>query len=132
MRTIKLRRYDDQRGNLIENTLEQIMLDSRHFFVSKSKPGVVRGNHYHHRKSEWFYIIQGQAKFCVEDIATKEREEIIVHDSDDIIINLTSDKAHAFKNTGENELILLALVNEVHNQNDPDTFPYEIYPITNN
>lgn len=123
---IKLREYSDNRGNLVENTLIDIMNNSQHFFVSKSKPNVVRANHYHHRKSEWFYIIQGTCKIAIKDLKTKETAEKIIKDSDHIILNIGPNIAHAFQNIGENELILLALINEVHNQDDPDTYEYKL------
>lgn len=122
----QLKRYSDVRGSLVENTFLKIMQESQHFFVSKSKPGVIRGNHYHLRKSEWFYIIQGECVLYIEDRNTKKKEERIVKAEDDVIIHMEPNKAHAFKNTGNQELILLALINEVHDQDDPDTYPYEV------
>lgn len=127
MKTKKLRRYSDHRGFLVENTDKKIMLGSQHFFISKSNKNVIRGNHYHHRKSEWFYVLQGKCKFCTEDIKTKKREELVVDEKDDILVNTVPGKAHAFKNIGKKELIILALVNEAHNQKDPDTYPYIVY-----
>ena len=122
MKSIKLRQFSDHRGSLIENTLEKIMLDSRHFFVSKSKPGTVRGNHYHKHKSEWFYIIQGTCKLIIKDNKTKVIVEQTISDTDNIMIHIEPGVAHAFKNTGKSELILLALVNEVLDKNKPDTY----------
>lgn len=126
MKTVKLKRYSDQRGSLVENTNELIMTASHHFFVSKSITGIVRGNHYHKRKSEWFYVIQGKCKIVIEDINTKKREEIDVDEKEDLVVNIGPNKAHAFKNLGDGEMILLALVNEVHDQKDPDTFEYKL------
>lgn len=126
MRVIKLRQYTDGRGALCENTLPEIMSNSKHFFISKSKPGVIRGNHYHIHKSEWFYVIQGSCKIVVEDINTKDQEKIIINDVDNSIIFMAPLKAHAFQNTGSDELILLALVNEVFDQKNPDTVPYKV------
>lgn len=124
--TVSLRQYQDARGSLTENSVPDIMKDSQHFFISKSKPGVIRGNHYHKRKSEWFYILQGSGEIIVEDIDTKERTSLLVRESDQLLVHMEPLKSHAFKNIGENEMILLALVNEPHNQADPDTYPYKI------
>lgn len=126
MEIIELKKYTDERGSLVENTFPGIFKEARHFFVSKSKPGVIRGNHYHFRKSEWFYVIQGECELVVEDLKTGEKETRIVKDSQNIIIHMEPNKSHAFKNVGNEELILLALVNEAHNQNDPDTYPHEV------
>jgi dTDP-4-dehydrorhamnose 3,5-epimerase-like enzyme len=125
-KSIRLREYKDKRGNLVENTLLKIMNDSRHFFISKSKPNIIRANHYHLRKSEWFYVIQGNCKIKLEDLKTHKMEEISVKDTDNIMVYIGPNIAHAFQNTGKKELILLALVNEVHDQKDPDTNPYKL------
>lgn len=126
MDKVKLRKHKDSRGSLTENTLPRIMKESKHFFVSKSKPEVMRGNHYHLRKSEWFYVIQGKCKLVIEDINTKKNEDAVVDGKENIAIHIGPNCAHAFKNIGKNELILLALINEVFDENDPDTYPYNL------
>lgn len=126
IKKIKLRLHKWENGNLVENTLEKIVTDSKHFFVSKSDPGVVRGNHYHRRKSEWFYLIQGKCKVRAVDPRTKQKEEFTLKDNQHIILNFEPNIVHAFKNVGKNEMILMALVNESHNQKDPDTYKYVI------
>ena len=126
MKIVKLKRYSDIRGHLVENTDKNIMTASKHFFISKSKAGVIRGNHYHKRKSEWFYVIQGKCRIVAENIVTKKREEINIDEKDDLAVNVGPNTAHAFKNVGSDEMILLALVNEAHNQKDPDTYKYKL------
>lgn len=126
MKIVKLKKYSDKRGSLIENTQSSIFKNAKHFFVSKSKPGVVRGNHYHLRKAEWFYVIQGSCRIVAKDIKTGEKEAKLVRASHNVIIYMEPGKSHAFKNIGKEELILLALVNEVHNQKDPDTYSYKV------
>ena len=124
IKIIKLRKYSDKRGSLVENTLTSIVTGSKHFFVSKSKPGVVRGNHYHKKKKEWFYLIQGKCIFYIKDIISKKTEFIELNDKDNSIIQVEPNKAHAIKNTGKNEMILLALVNEPLDKKSPDTYSY--------
>ncbi len=126
MEIVKLKKYSDPRGSLMENTFPDIFKETKHFFVSKSKPGVIRGNHYHLRKSEWFYVIQGECRIVIKDMKTGKKETRMVKASQNIVIHMEPNKSHAFKNTGKEELILLALVNEVHNQQDPDTYPHKV------
>lgn len=126
MKIVKLKKYSDVRGSLVENTDPTIFKTTKHFFVSKSKPGVIRGNHYHFRKSEWFYVIQGECKLVVKDLKTGKKETKLIKASQNIMVNMEPNKSHAFKNVGKEELILLALINEVHNQKDPDTYPHEV------
>jgi UDP-2-acetamido-2,6-beta-L-arabino-hexul-4-ose reductase len=126
MNTIKLRERIDARGNLVENTKEQVMTNSRHFFVSKSIPGAVRGNHYHKEKQEFFFVIQGKCEIAIKDLKSEQSESIIVSDKDNLLVSVEPNKAHAIKNVGKNELILLALVNKPLDQNNPDTYPYKV------
>ena len=126
MKIVHLRRHEDNRGWLTENTLEKIMEESRHFFVSCSKPGIVRGNHYHKHKSEWFYVIKGACQIIIEDVETKKRQKKIIKDTDLSIIQVLPNQAHAFKNVGDGEMYLLALVNEVLDHHNPDTYDYKL------
>jgi UDP-2-acetamido-2,6-beta-L-arabino-hexul-4-ose reductase len=124
--TLPLKEYIDSRGSLVENCINSIFDEIKHFFVSKSKVNIVRGNHYHTKKAEWFYVISGKCLFVVEDINTKIREEIIISDSDNILIYNKPGFAHAFKNIGDSEMILLALINEPLDKLNPDTFEYKV------
>lgn len=124
--TIKLSKNVDERGNLLANTREDIMHEVKHFFVSRSVPGAVRGNHYHKHKTEWFLIIQGTCEIKVKDMETEEEERLTISDNDSVLVSMVPGKAHAMKNIGDNELILLALVNEVLDKEDPDTYPYKV------
>ena len=40
---VNLREFKDARGSLIENTSEEIFKQTKHFFISKSKSGVIKG-----------------------------------------------------------------------------------------
>jgi dTDP-4-dehydrorhamnose 3,5-epimerase-like enzyme len=71
-------------------------------------------------------VIQGTCEIHVEDIETKERQSLTVRGEDRMLVHMEPGKSHAFQNTGENEMILLALVNEPHDQGNPDTYTYKI------
>lgn len=124
--TKKMRRYTDARGYLVENTDPDIISTSKHFLYTTSAPGIVRGNHYHEHKVEWFCIIKGTCRFVTEDIKTKKREEIVIHESDDILFQTEPFIAHAMENIGDTEMIFLGFVNEVLDHNKPDTFTYKV------
>lgn len=126
MKKIRLSEYKDHRGRLVENTSEDIMLSSRHFFISNSIPGAIRGNHFHKNKQEYFIVVKGKCLIVIEDIDSKKREKLEVADSDKIAVLMEPGKAHAIKNVGKEELILLALINEKLDKENPDTFPYKV------
>ena len=122
----KMRRSTDNRGFLVENTDERIITRSKHFLYTSTAPGIVRGNHYHEHKTEWFCIVKGKCRFVTEDIKTKKREETIINDTDDILFRTEPLVAHAMQNVGDTEMIFLGFVNEVLDRKEPDTYPYKV------
>jgi mannose-6-phosphate isomerase-like protein (cupin superfamily) len=59
------------------------------------KAGAARGNHYHHFKEEYFYVLEGEAILDLEDIETKGRESIPVQAGD--LVFLPTRVAHAIR-----------------------------------
>lgn len=119
----KLEIKQDERGKLIEifkiPGVEQI-------FYSTTKPGVIRGNHYHKRKIEKFCVIEGKAKIKLRNRETNEIEEYIVSGDKPEIVEMKINWTHNIENIGDNEMKLLVWVNEVFNPEDPDTFTEEV------
>jgi UDP-2-acetamido-2,6-beta-L-arabino-hexul-4-ose reductase len=126
IKTTKLRRFSDKRGFLVENIDPEILKGSKHFLYTTTVPGIVRGNHYHKHKIEWFCIIKGKCRFVTENIETKKREEMIITDTDDILFRTEPLVAHAMENAGDNEMIFLGFVNEALDRKEPDTYPYKV------
>jgi mannose-6-phosphate isomerase-like protein (cupin superfamily) len=54
----------------------------RYIAAVELRPGAVRGNHYHHRKEEFLYVITGELELTVEDISSKERVRIPMVEGD--------------------------------------------------
>lgn len=48
------------------------------YFVTFEKKGMIRGNHYHKKKDEWFVAVRGRLRVVLEDIKSKERHELII------------------------------------------------------
>lgn len=67
----------DERGSLAE------FLKSSSFgqiFVSRTKPGITRGNHYHHTKTEKFMVVEGEAIVRFRKIGIKSNELRVISD----------------------------------------------------
>lgn len=123
---IRLKRYTDPRGWLVENTDPSILPSVRHFLTSVAVPGAIRGNHYHTKKVEWFYVLKGTCRYVTEDIKTKKREELVIREGEDLLIRTVPEIAHAMQNIGDTDMYLLGLVNEVLDHEHPDTIPYTV------
>jgi UDP-2-acetamido-2,6-beta-L-arabino-hexul-4-ose reductase len=122
----KMRRYEDKRGYLVENTNPDIISGSKHFLYTITAPGVVRGNHYHEHKNEWFCIVKGKCRLVTEDIKTKLREETIICDTDNLLFHTEPFIAHAMENIGDTEMIFFGFVNEILDKENPDTYEYKV------
>lgn len=114
---------EDERGKLVE--IYKIP-GAGQVMYSTSKPGVVRGNHYHTRKREYFCVIEGEGKISLRDRATGKKEEYIVTGEKPEVIEMPLNWTHNVQNVGEGEMKMLVWANEIFNINDPDTFPEEV------
>lgn len=82
-KTASFKRYKDDRGSLIVFLRESDLDDAKKkfgqiYFVTFSKKGVIRGNHYHKKWHEWFGVISGRVKVVLEDVRTGKRKEIVL------------------------------------------------------
>ena len=126
IKKILLPKKKDPRGWLVENIDPHIRNSMRHFLISMSKPGAIRGQHYHKRKTEWFIIIQGIAKIYLEDLNTKEKTQLEVTGEKPEMVEMRPMLAHSIENIGKKYLYLLAIASEPLNLNDQDTFAYKV------
>lgn len=113
----------DDRGNLIEVFK---FPEVGQVFYSTSKPGVIRGNHYHTRKIEQFCVVEGTAKIRLRNRETNETKEYVVSGDAPKIVEMTVNWTHNIQNIGDGEMKLLVWSNEVFNPDDPDTFAEEV------
>ena len=109
----------DVRGSLAE------FIKQEHFgqiFVSRTKPGVTRGNHYHHTKTEKFLVLEGTGLIRMRAIEENVIEEYRVSGSDYQVIDIPPGFAHAITNVGSAELVTLFWSSEVFDPNRTDTY----------
>lgn len=115
----------DPRGSLAE------FLKSPHFgqiFVSRTKPGITRGNHYHHSKGEKFLVLEGEAIIRFRPIAGGPVEEHRVRGEDYRVVDITPGWTHSIENVGPTDLITLFWTNEVFDPERPDTVFLPVLP----
>lgn len=109
----------DERGWLTEfiksKSLGQI-------FISKTKPGITRGNHWHHSKVEKFLVIQGEAMISLRKIGSDEKIEYPVSGSELRVVDIPAGYTHSITNIGDDELITLFWANEIFSGDKPDTY----------
>tara|TARA_B100000686_G_C16757726_1_gene956627 strand:+ start:1031 stop:1459 length:429 start_codon:yes stop_codon:yes gene_type:complete len=126
---IELKKRSDERGWLLEALRGESMngnCDFGQIFVSVAKAGMVRGNHYHRRKIEWFCVPTGNGLLLLKDPDSGEELKILMGEDNPKTVKITPPIVHAIKNVGEKEMVLIVYVNETFDSSDPDTFYQKI------
>lgn len=90
-------------------------------FVSRTLPGITRGNHYHHTKTEKFLVLQGQALIRFRHLLSGEVIEYPVRGEDFRVVDIPPGYTHSIENTGPDELVTLFWSSEVFDPSRPDT-----------
>lgn len=111
--------HADFRGTFVEMLKT---LDSGQISYFTAYPGVTRGAHYHHSKSEKFLVVRGQALFRFRHLLTHEIVEFHVNGAKPQIIDSIPGWSHNIKNVGNDELLVMLWANEIYDQDRPDTF----------
>lgn len=130
----KLRKQTDNRGSLTE------LLKSHkigQIFVSTTEPGITRGNHYHHTKTEKFIVISGEAEIKFRLVAPPSN----VSETDDdaiflykvsgdqpMVVDIPPGYTHNITNIGSTPLVTLFWANEVFDPQRPDTIFQKVEP----
>lgn len=113
----------DDRGYLAEFVKSQA---SGQIFVSKTKPGITRGNHYHHTKLEKFYVVDGDASVKFRHMYSDEVIEYVVNGDEARVIDIPPGYTHSITNIGKSDLITIFWANEIFDQQRPDTYFTEV------
>ena len=109
----------DDRGSLAE------MMKSKAFgqiFVSRTKPGITRGNHYHHTKTEKFMVVEGDAVIRFRQINGTEIIEHRVSGKEFRVVDIPPGYTHHITNVGVGELVTLFWASEIFNPEKADTY----------
>ena len=100
--------------------------DSGQFSFFTAPPGVTRGGHYHHTKTEKFLVVQGQALFRFRNIITNETIELLTCSSLPQVVDTIPGWVHDITNTGDTIMIVMLWANEIFDKANPDTFSAKI------
>ena len=118
-----LPRYGDDRGTFVEILKTH---DSGQFSYFTAHPGVTRGGHYHHSKSEKFLVIKGSALFGFRHIVTNETHEILTSSEKPQVVETVPGWAHEITNVGKEEMIVILWANEIFDKDLPDTIDWKV------
>lgn len=121
-----LQKRVDERGWLIQNDYPELAGQFKHFLLSTTKPGGVRGNHYNKRKVKWFLVFGGEAELQVLNIQTKEMFSTHLSERNPELIQIDPFMTFSLTNVGTTEMLFFEAINEPFNPEDTDTYPYTL------
>ena len=116
-------KYADQRGEFVEMLKTQ---DSGQFSFFTAYPGITRGGHYHHSKTEKFLVIRGKARFGFRNTISGEKHVIITDGAKPEIVETVPGWTHDITNVGEDEMMVMLWANEIFDRDHPDTIAEKV------
>ncbi len=90
--------------------------------INISKPGITKGNHWHHTKNEKFLVVSGQGLIRFRKIGISEIVEYPVSGDKLEVVDIPTGYTHNISNTGETDMVTVMWCNEMFDTERPDTF----------
>jgi len=117
--TYTVPQYADPRGVFAEMLKTP---DCGQFSFFTAHPGITRGGHYHHSKTEKFLVIKGQARFKFRHMQTGQTHELVTTGDKSEVVETVPGWTHDITNMGTDEMVVMLWANEVFDRERPDTF----------
>lgn len=95
-------------------------------FVSHTKPGITRGNHYHDTKVEKFLVVAGEGLIRLRRVDGDEIVEFPVRGEDYRVVEIPPGYTHSIENVGTTDMVTLFWACEVFDPDRPDTHACEV------
>ncbi|MDA2394579.1 capsular polysaccharide biosynthesis protein CapF [Bacillus cereus] len=118
-----LKMHSDHRGSFTEfiRTPERGQVS-----INISKPGITKGNHWHHTKNEKFLVVSGEGLVRFRNIDSDDIIEYRVSGEKLQVVDIPVGYTHSIVNVGENDLVTVMWVNECFDPEKPDTYFLEV------
>lgn len=94
--------------------------------INVSKPGITKGNHWHHTKNEKFLVVSGEGLIRFRKIDSDDVIEYRVSGNNLQVVDIPTGYTHSIVNLGENDLVTVMWANECFDPNKPDTYFVEV------
>ncbi len=119
----ELKMNKDNRGSFTEFIKT---LDRGQVSINVSKPGITKGNHWHHTKNEKFLVVSGTGVIRFRNIESKEIIEYFVNGEKLEVVDIPPGYTHNIENLGQNDMVTVMWANELFNPATPDTLFMEV------
>lgn len=109
----------DERGSFTE-ILRTV--NNGQFSVNISKPGITKGQHWHHTKNEKFLVVSGTGVIRFRKIDEDKVYEYFVSGDKLEVVDIPTGYTHNIENLGDTDMVTFMWCNECFDPNKPDTF----------
>lgn len=113
----------DQRGSFTEFIKTP---DRGQVSVNISKPGITKGNHWHHTKNEKFLVVNGKGVIRFRKIDSDEVLEYFVSGQRMEVVDIPTGYTHNIENLGDTDMVTVMWANEAYDPEKPDTYFLEV------
>ncbi|MFF5993397.1 capsular polysaccharide biosynthesis protein CapF [Lysinibacillus sp. KU-BSD001] len=118
-----LKMHVDDRGSFTEFIRTP---DRGQVSINISKPGITKGNHWHHTKNEKFLVVSGEGLIRFRKLDSDEIIEYHVSGEKLQVVDIPIGYTHAIVNIGDTDLVTVMWVNECFDPKNPDTYNMEV------
>jgi UDP-2-acetamido-2,6-beta-L-arabino-hexul-4-ose reductase len=120
-----LKAHTDPRGIFVEMLRTP---DSGQFSFFTAHPGITRGGHYHHSKTEKFLVVQGRARFGFRNLLTDETLTVETSGETPTVVETVPGWSHDITNIGDEMMLVMLWANELFDPQRPDTIAAKVLP----
>jgi UDP-2-acetamido-2,6-beta-L-arabino-hexul-4-ose reductase len=118
-----LKMNSDHRGSFSEFIKTP---DRGQFSINVAKPGITKGNHWHHTKNEKFLVVSGKGSIRFRRIDSNQVIEYTVSGDKLEVVDIPVGYTHNIQNIGDTDLVTVMWANEAFDPQHPDTFFLEV------
>lgn len=115
--------HGDARGVFVEMLKTE---NSGQLSYFTAHPGITRGGHYHHTKTEKFLVVKGEARFGFRHLITNEYRAIYTCGDKPEVVDTVPGWTHDITNVGATEMIVMLWANEIFDREHPDTYALQV------
>lgn len=115
--------HTDDRGSFTEFLKTP---DRGQVSINVSKPGITKGNHWHHTKNEKFLVVSGKGVIRFRQPDEEKVIEYFVSGDKLEVVDIPVGYTHNIENLGDTDMVTVMWVNEIFDPNRPDTYFLEV------
>jgi len=90
--------------------------------VNISKPGITKGNHWHHTKNEKFLVVSGKGVIRFRKVGEEKVYEYYVSGEKLEVVDIPVGYTHNIENLGDTDMVTIMWASEEFDKDKPDTY----------